>query len=146
MYHLPLPKKHYKKAFLEAFAKENNLESDPFRHWRHFRNKHKHESSGKYYVDSLASPYCYVGDMMCRLWGQHDSTKFTIDIVPLMEVAIQGYVMDWENILYDRIATEILEFRRKTYATSQNISRFYYSAYILDIICFNSKYPVLRWK
>lgn len=71
-----------------------DMESDPIRHWRHFSEKHKHESSGKYFVDSLASAYCYAGIMMCKLWGQHDSAKFTIDMVPLMEAAINGYVMD----------------------------------------------------
>lgn len=32
MYHLPPPEKCYNKAFLEASAKENALESDPIRH------------------------------------------------------------------------------------------------------------------
>ena len=116
------------------------------KHWRHFPNKHKQESSGNYSFDSLASRYWYVGAMMCRLWGQHDCARFTIDVIPLMEVVVHGYVMDWTNTLSDRIATEILEFRRKTYATSWIIPPFYWSAYILDIICFNSEYPILGWE
>jgi len=32
MYHLPAPEKCYNKAFLKAFAKENDLESDPIKH------------------------------------------------------------------------------------------------------------------
>lgn len=52
----------------------------------------------------------------------------------------------WANILCDRIATEILEYRRKAYTTSRIVPPFYYSAYILDIICFNSEYPVLGWR
>jgi len=83
---------------------------------------------------------------MCKLWGQHDSAKFTIDMVSLMETVINGYVMDWANILSNRLATEILEYRRKAYTTSRIIPPFYYSAYILDIICFNSECSVLRWK
>jgi len=146
MYHLPLPKKRYNKAFLEAFSKENNSESAPINKWRHLPEKHKYESSGKYFVDSLASPYCYVGAMMSRMWGQHDSAKFTIDMVLLMEVAINGYVMDWANILSDRLATAILECRTNAYKTSRTIPPFYYSAYIMETICFNSKYPVLQWK
>lgn len=82
MYHLLNPQKHYNKAFLEAFTKENDIESDPIRQWRHFPNKHKHESSGMYSIDSLASPYCYVGAMICRLFGVSDSTRFTIEMVP----------------------------------------------------------------
>ena len=48
---------------------------------------------------------------MCRMWGIHDSTKFTIEMVPLMDAAINGYVMDWANILSDKLATTILEYR-----------------------------------
>lgn len=99
-----------------------------------------------YSVDSLASPYCYAGGMMCRLFRVHDSAKFSIDMVPLMEVAVHGFKMDWANILADKMATEILEYRRKRYATSRVIPPFYFSAYIMDTICFNSEYPILGWK
>lgn len=67
-------------------------------------------------------------------------------MVPLMEAAIHGYVMYWANILSDRIATEILEHRRKRCATTLVIPPFHYSTYILNIICFNSEYPILEWK
>jgi len=63
-----------------------------------------------------------------------------------MEATINGYVIDWANILFVIIATEIQEYRRKVYTTSQIIPPFYYNAYILDIICFNFKYSVLGLK
>lgn len=56
MCHLPEPEKQYNNAFLEKFANENELESTPIKRWRHNPEKHKHKSSGKYSVDSLASP------------------------------------------------------------------------------------------
>lgn len=56
--------------------------------------------------------------MMCILWVQHDSTKFTIEMVPLMEATINAYVMDWENIFSNRLATKILEYRRNAYTTT----------------------------
>lgn len=99
MYHLPEPEKTYNKAFLEKFRNENEVESEPIRDWRQNPAKHKHESSGKYSFDSLASPYCYGGIMMCRLWGLHDSSNFTIEMVPLMEAAFNSIVMDWATIL-----------------------------------------------
>jgi len=34
MYHLPKPEKIYNKAFLEKFASENEVESEPIREWR----------------------------------------------------------------------------------------------------------------
>lgn len=82
---------------------------------------------------------------MCRMWGIHDSTKFTIEMVPLMEATINGYVMDWANILSDKLATTILQYRTNAHQTSQIIPPFYYSAYIMDTICFNSEYPILGW-
>ena len=146
MYHLPEPEKQYNKAFLEKLANENQSESAPTKQWRHFPEKHKHESSGKYSVDSLASPYCYAGAMMCRMWGIHDSAKFTIEMVPLMEAIINSYVIDWENILSDKLATTILEFISNARKTTRNIPPFYYSAYIMDTLCFNFEYPILGWR
>jgi len=99
MYHLPVPEKKYNTTFLEKFRDENESESEPIREWRQNPAKHKHESSGKYSVDSLCSPYCYDGIMMCRLWGLHDSANFTIEMVPLMEAACNGEIMDWATIL-----------------------------------------------
>jgi len=95
MYHLPAPEKKYNKAFLEKFRDENDIESEPIREWRQNPAKHKHGSSSKYSVDSLSSPYCYVGVMMCRIWGLHDSSNFTIEMVPLMEAACYSEIMDW---------------------------------------------------
>ncbi len=92
MYHLPVPEKKYNTAFLEKFRAQNETESEPIRDWRQNPAKHKHESSGKYSVDSLCSPYCYAGIMMCRLWGLHDSANFTIEMVPLMEAACNGEI------------------------------------------------------
>ena len=146
MYHLPEPEKKYNKAFLEKFRSENETESEPIRNWRQNPAKHKHKSSGMYSVDSLCSPYCYAGIMMCRLWGLHDSSNFTIEMVPLMEAACNSEIMDWGTILSDKLATAVLDFRGKTRISERFISPFYYSAYILDTLCFNSEFPVLGWR
>ena len=126
--------------------KENDIESDPIRQWRHFPSRHKHETLGMYSVDSLASPYYYVGALMCRLFGVHNSAKFSIYMVPLMEATVHDYIMYWANILSDKMATEILEYRRKRSVVSQVIPPFYFNAYIMDTICFNSEYPIIGWK
>ena len=108
--------------------------------------KHKHETSGKYLVDSLCSPYCYAGIMMCRLWGLHDSANITIEMVPLIEAACSGEIMDWAVILSDKLAKAILDFRSDYRVTERVIPPFYYSAYIMDVLCFNSEFPVLGWR
>lgn len=81
--------------------------------------------------------------MMCRMWGIHDYAKFTIEIIPLREVAINGYVMDWVNIWSDKLAITILEYRTNAHQTTKTIHPFYYSAYIMYTICFNFKFPLL---
>ena len=54
--------------------------------------------------------------------------------------------MDWANILSDKLATTILEYRTNAHQTTRTIPPFYYSAYIMDTICFNSEFPLLRWR
>lgn len=67
-------------------------------------------------------------------------------MVPPIEVAINGYVMDWVNILSNKLATTILEYIANVYRTTRNILPFYYSAFIMDTICFNSEFLLLRWR
>jgi hypothetical protein len=98
--------------------------SEPIRDWRQNPAKHKHESSGKYSNDSLASPYCYAGIMMCRLWGLHDSANFTIEMVPLMEAAVNSIIMDWATILSDKLVVAVRDFRAKTVVTERKIPHF----------------------
>ena len=98
MYHLVEPQKHYSKAFVEAFSKVNDMESDTIRQCRHYPNKHKHESLGMYSFDSLASPYYYVGAVICRLFRVSDFTRFSIETTPLMDVPVNLYIMDWATI------------------------------------------------
>ena len=40
MYHLLNPQQHYNKSFLEAFAKENQIKSNPIKQWRHMSRYH----------------------------------------------------------------------------------------------------------
>ena len=47
-----------------------------------------------YSINSLAYPYCYASTLMCRLFRVHNSAKFPIDMVPLMEAVVHDYIMD----------------------------------------------------
>ena len=84
--------------------------------------------------------------MMCRLWGLHDSANFTIEMVPLMEAAVNNIIMDWATILSDKLAIAVLDFRNQTVVSERKIPPFYYSAYIVDTLCFNSEFPVIGWR
>ena len=67
-------------------------------------------------------------------------------MVPLMEAVVNSYVMDWANILSDKLASAILKFRFNSRKTTRTIPPFYYSAYVMDMLCFNSEYPIFRWR
>ena len=67
-------------------------------------------------------------------------------MVPLIEAAVNSYIMDWANILSDKIASKILDYRKNRFVTTRIIPPFYMSAYIIDTICFNSEFPILGWK
>jgi hypothetical protein len=63
-----------------------------------------------------------------------------------MEAAVNSIIMDWATILSDKLVIAIREFRAKTRVTERKIPPFYYSAYIMDTLCFNSEFPVLGWR
>lgn len=94
MYHLSDPQKVYNKEFIKDFADNNKVQSNPIKEWRKNPEKHRNEASGMYYVDSLLPPYCYVAAMMCRLFGNDNSARFCIQMVPLILAAVNSDIMD----------------------------------------------------
>jgi len=67
-------------------------------------------------------------------------------MVPFIEAACNSDIMDWGNILSDKLTTMVLEFIKKSRVTERFIPPFSYSAYILDTLCFNSEFTVLGWR
>lgn len=99
-----------------------------------------------YYVDSLAYLYIYVAVVVCRLFRTLDSTRFSMEMLPLIEVAINSFIMDWKTILSDKMASQILDYRKDRFFTTRVVPPFYMSAYIMDKIYFNSNFCILGWK
>ena len=97
MYHLPNPQKFYNKDFLKEFAAHNEVHYEPIREWRKASQRHKNNSSGLYSVDPLLPPYCYVAVMMCRLFWNDNSARFSIQMVPLIQSAVNSEIMDWAD-------------------------------------------------
>ena len=65
-----------------------------------------------YSVESLSPPYCYAATMMCKLFGNDNSSRFSIQMVPLIHSAVNFEIMDWADIISDKIANMILEYRK----------------------------------
>ena len=97
-----------------------------------------------YSMESLASPYCYAAAIMCRLFGNDNSARFSIQMVPLIHAAINSEIMDWQVIFYENISNRILEYRKDK--DTGNTTPFHFCAYILDALCFNYEFPILGWK
>ena len=106
------PQKIYNKSFIQEFAANNENQVDPIREWRRAPEKHKNEALGMYSVESLSPPYCYAASMMCRLFGNDNSARFSIQMVPLIHSAINSEIMDWVVIIFNKIANRILDYRK----------------------------------
>ena len=84
--------------------------------------------------------------MMCHLFGSTNTTKFKEDWTPLIEVASDGYILDWANILSDNLIRCIIIYRENRNLSSSTITLFYMSSFILDAVCFSFEFPSLGWK
>jgi len=49
------------------------------------------------------------------------------------------------TIFFDNLAITIIEYRRKRSVASRVYPPFFMSAYVMDAICFGSKFPIMGW-
>ena len=61
---------------------------------------------------------------MCRLWGLHDYANFTIEMVHLMEAAVNSWIMDWATILSDKLAVAVRDFISQTVVSERKMPPF----------------------
>ena len=74
---------------------ETEDQSDPFRKWRGDPNKHNHEDTGMYSISYPSRPLFYIVSMMSRIYGYPNTQICSFQCVALIEVASDGYIMDW---------------------------------------------------
>jgi len=108
--------------------------------------KLKYDKLGMYAISSLENPYNYAATMLCRFYGLPNSTKFSIEWIPLTDVCVNSYLMNLPSILSDNLATSIIEYRQKKSLCSDNLTPFYSCSYIIDVICFCTTFPTVGWK
>jgi len=143
MYHIGDPHDIYDKTYVDNFAKKN---ADPFKliqAWSVLDIIFKFEKSGMYAIVSFENPYNYAAAMLCRLYGLPNNSKFSIEWIPLVDVCINSHIMNWATILSDNLVTIITKYRHKRASSLENLSPFYFSAYIMDAICFYTKFPIM---
>ena len=81
--------------------------------------------------------------MLCRIFGKKIPTHFPAEWVPLLHEATEGYNFNWDKILSDNIAREVMEYQTAR-SKGQPIA-FYMSTYIMDAICFSTPFPLMNW-
>lgn len=99
-----------------------------------------------YSTGSLTSPYYFAATMLCRIFGMPDINKFSSEWLPLLDAATNATIVDWAKILSDNLVTAIVSYWSKRAAAQRIYPPFYLSAYIMDAICYVSKFPVMGWK
>ena len=64
----------------------------------------------------------------------------------MIDAIVNSSILNWENILSDNLAKNIMEYRSKRSVSSREIHPLYMSAYIMDAICFSSIFLTMGWK
>jgi hypothetical protein len=81
--------------------------------------------------------------MTCRLYGREDTTHFFLPWVPLIHTVAEGCSFDWAKLLSDSLTSRITEYR--TQRESGKAASFFMSAYIMDVVCFMTPFPLMSW-
>ena len=84
--------------------------------------------------------------MLCRLFGKPNIDKFSSEWLPLLDAAVNATIMNWAQILSDKLASAIVAYRSKRSSTLRIYPPFFLSAYIMDVICLVSDFPIMGWK
>jgi len=140
MYHIPYPQEIYDKTYVANFAKKIEEPFKMIHGWRVLENKFKYDKMSMYLVASLENPYNYAASMLCRLYGLPNNTKFSVEWIPLINAPVNSHIMNWPTILSDNLGTAISEYRQKRSTSTENLPPFYFSAYIMDVIYFYTKF------
>jgi hypothetical protein len=105
--------------------------------------KFRADDHGIYSIASLEPQYKYVAMMTCRLYGREDTSHLFLQWVPLIFRVGEGFSFDWVKMLSDSLTSRVTEYREQK--ESGKISSFFMSAYIMDVVCFLTPFPLTSW-
>lgn len=134
MYHFSMPYNNYDNAFFQRFTKKHTDHMKTIKGWKYDQGKLKWKKLGMYPIEQLPSPYCYGNGMLCIFFPKQDTTRFSIDWVPLIDAIFNSSIMNWESIFSDNFARNIMDYRSKISVSSRTIPPFYINSYIMDAI------------
>jgi hypothetical protein len=113
------------------------------RDWVSHTVKFRADSHGIYSIASLEPQYKYVAMMTCRLYEREDTSHFFLPWVPLMFRVTEGSSFDWVKMLSDSLTSWVTEYRAQK--ESGKASSFYMFAYIMDVVCLLTPFPLMSW-
>jgi hypothetical protein len=117
MYKLsPNSKYIYNKEFVSEFQKKECTEADQtypdiIKDWWRDPAKFRADTHGIYATASLNEYMVYVAMMLCRLFRKKSPAHFPAEWVPLLHEAVEGYNFNWNKILSDSLAKEVMEYQ-----------------------------------
>jgi hypothetical protein len=117
MYKLsPSPKYVYIKDFVNNFQRKECFESNQtypnlIKDWWRNEGKFRADTHGIYATASLNEYMIYVVMMLCRLFGKKIPTHFPVEWVPLLHEAVEGYNFNWDNILFNNMVKEVMDYQ-----------------------------------
>jgi hypothetical protein len=149
MYQLsPTPNFSHNAEFLEGFKQKEceqygrNL-SDLIKDWVSHPAKFRADGNRVYSISSLEPQFKYIAMMTCRLYGKEDTTHFFLPWVPLIHTVAEGCSFDWAKLLSDSLTSRITEYRMQR--ANGKAASFFMSAYIMDVVCFMTPFPLMSW-
>jgi hypothetical protein len=139
-YHIEEGNKRMDRKILSEF--EYTLK-DLFPKWYKVDKQFKYRPKIRYPMTNLRSPYHYLVAMMCMLYGETNTTQFSLSYMPLIYLCADvGVSFNWENILSKNLTASISTV---TQEKPKTFPSFHMSSYLLDIMCTTHRYPNIGW-
>ena len=75
--------------------------------WKEDQGNLKQGKLGTYQIAQIPSSYCYAASMLSRLYAKPNTTRFSVDWVPLIDAIVNSLIFNCENILSDSLTKHI---------------------------------------
>jgi hypothetical protein len=93
--------------------------------------------------DWVSHPAKFRADSNGIYYGREDTSHFFLQWVPLIHQVAKGCSFDWVKMLSDSLTSRVTEYRVQK--ESRKTSSFFMSAYIMDVMCFLTPFPLMSW-
>ena len=144
MYHLKQVEAKCNKEYLDGFnvkfLKSYKLMKDWYREEESFKDR---AGITKYNPEKFNSPAQFFTAMLSCLHGEVDCTKFKSERIPIEHgLMYASIIFNWASMLSQNILKALERAMQKT--DPKGIT-FYFSAYLMDVLCDSNSFPGMKW-